>query len=328
MARPSEEGLIASYFAPLAGPGALGLADDAALLAPRPGRELVLTVDALVEGVHFLSGDPPHTLGAKALSVNLSDLAAKGSDPVGFLLALALPDSWTEAWLAAFADGLGAAAAAAGCPLLGGDTVRARGGLVLSVTALGDVPEGRMVRRTAAQPGDRVCVSGTIGDAVLGLDLLTGPEPAWSAALQPDGRDRLVRRYRQPEARLALAGALRDLASAAMDVSDGLVGDLAKMLRASRVSGEIDLALVPFSEPASCALTADPNLRDRLVCGGDDYEILFTLPAGRLPEMRRRAEAAGLAIREIGCVTQGTEPLRILDRGRPCRLTAASFQHF
>ena len=163
--RPSEDSLIARFFAPIAGEGALGLRDDAARLSPRPGHDLVLTVDALVEGVHFLPDDAPGSVARKALGVNVSDLAAKGAEPAGFLLSLALPEAWTESWLADFAAGLGEASRDFSCPLLGGDTVRARGPLTLSVTAVGEVPAGGMVQRTTARAGDVVCVTGTIGDA-------------------------------------------------------------------------------------------------------------------------------------------------------------------
>ena len=368
MARPSEDELIARHLAPLAGPGGLGLKDDAALLAPTPGHELVLTVDAIVEGVHFLPGDPPETLGWKALGVNLSDLAAKGAVPSGFLLVLALPDGWTEAWLAAFCAGLGEASAASGCPLLGGDTVRAAGPPTISVTALGEVPDGRMVRRTGAQPGDLLAVTGTIGDAVLGLALLSShpfipglaqrePETHGSAEIgkhptddatrgfrvfasplrrtgEPlnDGeivdQEWLVDRYRRPRPRLALAEALRDLAYGAMDVSDGLVGDLAKMLRASGVTGTLELDAVPFSPAARAAIEADGTWRDRLVTGGDDYEVLVSLPSENWAAMQARAADAGVPITRIGSVQAGTEPLLVLAGGRPHPLATGSFQHF
>ena len=229
---PSEDELIALFFAPLAGEGGLGLKDDAALLRPAPGHDLVLTVDGIAAGVHFLPGDPPASLARKALGVNLSDLAAKGAEPAGFLLTLALPDDWTEAWLADFSHGLGQAAAASRCPLLGGDTVRANGPLWISVTALGQVAAGRMVPRGGARPGDRLCVTGTIGDAALGLALRAADPPAWAARLSREERDHLADRYLHPRPRLAVAAALRAHASAAMDVSDGLAGDLAKMMRA------------------------------------------------------------------------------------------------
>ena len=209
MARPGEDELIARYFGPIAGPGALDLQDDTALVAPPPGCELVLTADAVVAGVHFLPGDPPDSIGRKALGVNLSDLAAKGADPLGFLLTLALPADWTEAWLARFCAGLGGMAGELGCPLLGGDTVRTPGPLSISVTALGSVPAGAMVRRTNARPGQAICVTGTIGDAALGLALSRPEEPAWAGALSGAERDVLVDRYRNPRPRTLFARALR-----------------------------------------------------------------------------------------------------------------------
>src|SRR5215217_7928762 len=231
--RPGEDSLIARFFAPIAGEGALNLMDDAACLTPKPGHDLVLTADALVEGVHFLPEDAPGSIARKALGVNVSDLAAKGAEPSGFLLSLALPDDWSESWLSDFAAGLGEASRDFACPLLGGDTVRARGPLTLSVTAVGQVPTGRMVLRTTAQAGDVICVTGTIGDAALGLKLRS--KPGWTENLSPDEKAHLSDRYLHPQPRHRLAAALRSHASAAMDVSDGLAGDLAKMMQASGV---------------------------------------------------------------------------------------------
>src|SRR5579863_10119745 len=203
--RPSEDDLIARFFAPLAGPEGLGLRDDAALLTPRPGSDLVLTKDALVAGVHFFGDDPPAAIACKALRVNLSDLAGKGAEPVGFLMALALPADWTADWLEAFARGLGDDASAYGCPLFGGDTVKTPGPLMVSITALGRVEQGKMVARTGVKAGDALYVSGTIGDAALGLKLRLEPEPSLDAA----SRDFLLGRYLLPEPRVALAPALR-----------------------------------------------------------------------------------------------------------------------
>ena len=226
MVRLSEQDLISKYFAPLAGPGGLGLLDDAALLAPPPGTELVLTADALVAGVHFFAEDPPEKIAQKALAVNLSDLAAKGADPLGFLLTLALPREWTPDWLAAFARGLGEMASLSECPLLGGDTVATPGPFTLSITALGCVPAGKMVRRTTARPGDALYVSGTIGDAALGLALrksqVTGAQkPPWAQNLTPEQCEALVDRYLSPRPRKTLVSALRACASAAMEFPTG-----------------------------------------------------------------------------------------------------------
>lgn len=326
MTRPSEEGLVARYFAPLAAPAALGLTDDAACLTPRPGHDLVLTVDAVVAGVHFLADDPPGSVARKALGVNVSDLAAKGAEPAGFLLTLGLPDDWSERWLAAFTAGLAAAAAEFGCGLLGGDTVRAAGPLSLSITAIGQVPSGRMVRRAAAQPGDRICVSGTIGDAVLGLALLTG-SGGWAAALSEASRAHAIDRYRHPRPRLALISALRDHASAAMDVSDGLVGDLGKMMRASGVGATVDLAAVPLSDAARAVLAAEPEFRDRLVTGGDDYEILACVPERRLGAFLAEAGRSKIPVTVLGEVVAG-EGSTFHEAGVSRTFAISSYSHF
>ncbi len=251
-ARPSEDDLIARFFAPLAAPEGLGLKDDVALLAARSG-DLVLTKDALVAGVHFFAGDPPGAIARKALRVNLSDLAAKGAEPVGFLLALALPDDWTQDWLAAFASGLGEDATAYRCPLFGGDTVKTPGPLMVSITALGRIESGHMARRDGVKSGDLIYVSGTIGDAALGLSLRLGA-PTFSAGLDDAARAFLLDRYLLPRPRNALAPAMRQFAHGGMDVSDGFVGDVTKMLRVSGVSARIDLRRLPLSPAAKAAL--------------------------------------------------------------------------
>jgi thiamine-monophosphate kinase len=325
MARPSEERLIAHYFAPIAGEGGLGLLDDAARLAPRPGHDLVLTTDALVQDIHFLD-DPPGSIARKALGVNVSDLAAKGADPVGFLLSLALPPGWTEPWLASFAEGLGEAAREWRCPLLGGDTVRASGGLTLSVTALGEVPSGRMVHRMSARPGDLVCITGTIGDGALGL--LLRREPAWAPALSLRHRTHLADRYLHPQPRVALVPVLREHASAAMDVSDGLAGDLAKMMRASGTTATVILEHVPLSEAAKVAVAVEPALMDRVLTGGDDYEILCTVPEERLDKFQREAQEVGVPLHVIGRVLEGTGLPVFRQGGVERRFEAGSFSHF
>lgn len=325
MSRPTETELIARFFAPIAGPGGLGLTDDAACLAPSPGHDLVVTVDALVEGGHFLPDDPPRTLGWKALAVNVSDLAAKGANPRGFLLALALPANWTEAWLEAFAAGLGEAAALWNCPLLGGDTVRAASVLTLSVTAFGEVPAGAMVRRSGARAGDAICVTGTIGDAALGLAVRRGGEglgsPSGDAAFFED-------RYRRPQPRIALADLVRRYATAAMDVSDGLAGDLAKLLRTSEATGRVRTDAVPLSDAAKRLLKRHPDLIDRIVTGGDDYEILLTVRPADLEHLVRQAAERGIPVSPIGTVEAGSGlPLFQSPRGER-RYEAGSFSHF
>jgi len=324
--RPSEDGLIARFFAPLAGEGALGLKDDAACLSPRPGHDLVLTTDALVESVHFLPEDSPASVARKALGVNVSDLAAKGADPAGFLLSLALPESWTEEWLADFTTGLGEASRAFSCLLLGGDTVKARGALTLSVTAVGEVPSGRMVRRTTARAGDVICVTGTIGDAALGLRLRKAP--SWAEGLSADEKAHLADRYLHPQPRHRLARAVREHAHAAMDVSDGLAGDLNKMMRVSGVSAFIEGAEVPFSAALRKAVAVDPNLFDLAVTGGDDYEILCTVPDKNLDSFMKEADSVGIMVSAIGRVVAGHElPVFRID-GTERRYDAGSFSHF
>ncbi|PTM43605.1 thiamine-phosphate kinase [Bosea sp. 124] len=328
MERPGEFELIARHFAPIAGPGGLGLLDDAGLLRPARGYEIVVTVDALVAGVHFFPGDPPGSIARKALAVNLSDLAAKGAKPEGFVLSLALPKGWDEAWLSGFAAGLAGMATGSGCPLIGGDTVATPGPLTLSITAFGSVPAGRMVPRSGARSGDLILVSGTIGDGALGLKVHGPDKPGWVARLGKTERAFLADRYLHPQPRLALAAGLQTHASAAMDVSDGLVGDLAKLLKASGVGAEIDLDAVPLSEPARAAIMADPALAELAWTGGDDYEILCTASEGEYPAMVAAAQAAGIALTGIGRVTDAAGVATYRERGRARSFARGSFAHF
>lgn len=324
--RPSEDGLIARYFAPLAGPGADGMRDDAATLTPSPGCDLVLTTDAIVAGVHYFPDDPPASIARKALGVNLSDIAAKGAVPRGFLLTLALPDDWTEGWLAAFTAGLGEAARAADCPLLGGDTVRSGGPALIGVTVFGEVPQGGIVRRTSARIGDRLCVSGTLGDGALGL--LLRRQPAWGSALDPAMRDHLADRYLHPRPRLALAPLLRRHANASMDISDGFAGDLAKMLGDGR-GAFIETGAVPLSSAARAALAAEPSLITPILTGGDDYEILCAVPPEKLGAFLAEAAGTGIPMTAVGTVVAGDGPPAFAMPDGTRRLFAAgSFSHF
>ncbi|GGH17475.1 thiamine-monophosphate kinase [Alsobacter metallidurans] len=313
----------------MAGEGGMALLDDAARLPGEAGRDLVLKVDAIVAGVHFFADDPPADIAWKALAVNLSDLAAKGATPRGFLLALALPPDWTEDWLAAFSQGLQAGADATGCPLLGGDTVKTPGPLTISVTALGSVPAGRMPVRMAAKAGDAILVSGAIGDAALGLALRLDPDAAWAGALNGADRAHLLDRYLRPQPRLTLAPALLAHARAAMDVSDGLVGDLRKMLKASGLGGRLDLDAVPLSRAAAAAVAREPALLERAVTGGDDYEILCTVAASEVSAFRAHAAALGVPMTPIGDVVASTPAELLLSRGgAPVSLAQGSFSHF
>nr|WP_246251955.1 thiamine-phosphate kinase [Ancylobacter pratisalsi] len=324
-----EDALIARLFEPIARhPGALGLKDDAALLAVPPGHELVLTKDALVAGVHFFADDAPGSVARKALRVNLSDLAAKGARPLGILLAIAIPADMSSAALEAFATGLGEDASDYGAPLLGGDTVRTDGPLTISITAVGAVPTGSMVKRASAPAGQAIVVTGTIGDAALGLALRLAPDRPGFKALAPDERAFLADRYLHPRPRLALAGALRRCASAAMDVSDGLVGDLAKMLAASGVGGEIEAARVPLSVAARAAIAAEPELMVTALTGGDDYEILAVMADEQLDTFAATATASGIGTAVIGRTFAG-EGLMVRDAlGAPLPVGQGSFSHF
>ncbi|MBR0829517.1 thiamine-phosphate kinase [Bradyrhizobium manausense] len=319
-----EDSLIARYFKPLAtDPGAFGLVDDAAVLKAQ-GEDIVVTTDAVVEGVHYLADDPPETIARKALRVNLSDLAAKGAVPAGFVLTLALRKA-EDAWLRPFADALGEDAKSFACPLLGGDTVSTPGPQMISITAFGRVPAGRMVGRVGAKPGDRIMVTGTIGDAALGLDIRRGGAVAAALAGDRVAQDELIGRYHVPRPRNALAKAVRAHANAAMDVSDGLAGDLAKLCAASGVSAVIEAARIPISPAAARAAVAI----EKLVAGGDDYEILCTVPQDHIAALIEEAARVGVPIAEIGTVTAGREQPRLIDaQGADIVLSRLSYSHF
>lgn len=294
---PPEFSLIARHFRPLAGEGALGLLDDAALLTPAPGTELVLAADAMVAGVHFLPDDPARTIGRKLLRVNLSDLAAMGADPLGYLMTVALPHGTPDAWVADFAAGLLEDQGEFGLSVLGGDTVSTPGPLTLSLTILGTVPRGAALRRVGARPGDELWVSGRIGDGWLGLRAARGEIP------DPGGA--LARRYRLPEPRLALGRALRGLARAAMDVSDGLLQDLSHLCRVGGCAAEVEGPRVPVSD-ATAPLAA-------LVTGGDDYELLFAAAAGDRARIEAAAAATRTPVMRIGRFTAGEPHVTLRD---------------
>jgi len=300
---PAEFSLIARHFRPLAGQGALSLADDAALLTPPAGRELVLAADAMVAGVHFLPQDPPETIGRKLLRVNLSDLAAMGADPLAYLMTIALPHGTADDWVAAFARGMALDQVEYGLAVLGGDTVSTPGPLTLSLTILGTVAPGAALRRGGARPGDEIWVTGRIGDGVLGLAAARGQRP------DPGGR--LAARYRLPMPRLAEGRALRGIATACMDVSDGLVQDLGHLCRASGCAAVLRAADVPVLEGEDIAT---------LITGGDDYELLFGARPGSLP--------AGMAATRIGHFTAGPPGVTVLDvQGQPMTLARQGWSH-
>jgi thiamine-monophosphate kinase len=323
-----EDSLIARYFKPLAtDPGAFNLVDDAAILQAS-GDDIVVTTDAIVEGVHFLSDDPPDSVARKALRVNLSDLAAKGATPAGFVLTLALRAA-DDSWLTPFARGLGEDASHFGCPLLGGDTVSTPGPLMISITAFGRVPPGKMVHRSGAKPGDRIVVTGTIGDAALGLDMLRGGAATTALADDAAAKQMLVGRYRVPQPRTALARVVLEHASAAIDVSDGLAGDLAKLCAASGVSAAVDAPSIPLSAAAAALLARGAVSIETIVSGGDDYEVLCAIPEGSFEAFAQAAHLAGVAVTSIGTVIAGTSAPKFLDvQGREIPLPRLSYSHF
>jgi len=331
MTRLSEDDLIATLFAPLAGPGGLGLRDDAAIIVPGPGHDLVVSKDMLIAGVHFFAADPPDSIARKALRVNLSDLAAKGAVPLGFLLGLALPTDWTGEWLRDFAHGLGMDAQDFGCPLLGGDTVKTPGPLSLSITVFGAVPTGRMVPRTRARAGDLLYVSGTIGDSAIGLRLRRHDrlDTPWVAVLGEKPALYLRDRYLLPRPRLGLRAALRAYASAAMDVSDGLAGDLGKMLGLAGLTADISVEDVPLSEAARAALKLSPALIETILTGGDDYEVLCTVPPANAKAFEASAKEAGISVTRFGIARPGISAPRFDDAsGAALVFAARSFSHF
>jgi thiamine-monophosphate kinase len=315
---------IQRYFAPLAGPGGLELADDAALLDCAPGRRLVVTADAIVAGVHYLPDDPPALVARKLLRVNLSDLAAMGARPLHYVLTTALPAELGPEWLARFAEGLAEDQRRYGIDLLGGDSVRTQGPAVLSLTAIGEVEAGREIRRRGAQPGDLVWVSGTIGDAFLGLELLRGAHPD----LAPEHRDYLVRRFRLPEPRMELGPRLCGVARAMIDVSDGLLADLGHICETSRAAAIVELDLLPLS-PAARAIVEDaPGIRARLAAAGDDYELLFAGPADAAETIATLSLRLGVRVTRIGRIDVGTGVRLVNADGHQIPLDATGYRHF
>lgn len=311
-----EDSIIA-LLAPLAEghPGAFGLKDDCALIAPPPGTELVLKTDPIAEGIHFLPGDSPEDIAWKALAVNVSDIVAKGARPLAYLMALSFPEPPARAWMTRFADGLRAAQGAFACHLVGGDTDRRPGPLTIAVTMIGAVPVGRMVRRAAAKPGDRLFVSGTIGDAALGLLLAREPARAEAWKLPRAEAEHLLARYRRPTPRLALAPVLLDHAGAAMDLSDGLVKDLERMLSASGAAGRLDAGRVPLSAPARRIAKSSTGWLGRLITAGDDYEVLCAIPPANAGTFAAAAAAAGIPVTEVGVMENGPADLAVIGPG-------------
>ncbi len=326
MPAPDEFELIRELFAPLAThPGALDLRDDAALLDCPRGRQLVLTTDAIVAGVHFLADDPSDLVARKLVRVNLSDLAAMGAEPVGMLLDACFARDAGLDWMRLFAQGLAADCAQYGVPLLGGDTVATPGPATFAVTAIGSVEAGKALRRSGARAGDRIWVSGTIGDGAFGLLAARGQ----GGTLTPSEIEYLARRYRLPEPRVALGRALAGVATAAMDVSDGLVGDLAHVCEASHVGAVVVADQTPLSDAGRAAIAA--GLGEGLataLTGGDDYELLFTAPVAADAAIDAISRDLGLRLTAIGTIIAGPG-VRVDGPGdRPMALPAQGYRHF
>ena len=320
--RIGEFDIIARYFAPLTAgdPLAFGLLDDAALVDVPDGQSLVMTKDLIVAGVHFLPDDPADLIARKLLRVNLSDLAAMGAVPVAYLLGVALPESVDEDWLKAFSAGLGADQKTYGIHVIGGDTVATPGPLTLSLTALGTVARGSAISRAGAKPGDDIYVSGTLGDAALGLKMLQGE-------LAPASQD-LIDRYRLPRPRVAMGLALRGLASAAADISDGLIADLGHICEASSTGASIQEAELPLSPPARVALEANPELIASILAGGDDYELVVTAPPQAADAIRACAERESLALTKVGRIEQGRGVRVMTPDGGIRELKQVGFTHY
>lgn len=323
--RRGEFALIADFFAPLAGDaGALGLTDDGGLYRPNPGAMLVVTVDTIIADVHYLADDPPDTVGRKLLAVNLSDLAAMGAMPRAAVLAAAFADDTDDDWIAAFCRGLGRGLQDSGVALIGGDTTVTPGPATFSLTLFGETPEGAALTRGGAQHGDRVFVSGSIGDAALGLKCLRGE-------IDMPGAEStfLIDRYRRPQARTALGCALRDIAHAVIDVSDGLIADLSHIADMSSVVIDIDATAVPLSPVARRAVAETPALLETILTGGDDYELAVC--AADADKIIGAGSEVGVRMTEIGRVSAtGEQPpgVRVRDaQGQILTIADGGFQH-
>jgi thiamine-monophosphate kinase len=325
---PGEFELIARYFAPLAAgaPGAFGLTDDVAIVDVGRDEQLVVKSDAIVAGVHFLPADPPDLIARKLLRVNLSDLAGKGARPLGYLMTCAFPGDLDESWVAKYVEGLAADQREFGLSLLGGDTTATPGPLTLSATIFGAIAKGRLPWRGGARDGDAVLVSGTLGDGALGLDVQRQEFPELDAA----GRAHLTDRYRLPRPRLQLGRALVDagLVHASIDISDGLLADLGHICRTSKLGADIEWPRVPLSEPARKLVATRPQLRERVIAGGDDYELLLTVSTGDVPAALAIAQGTGVALAPIGRMTVGGG-LRIRDEnGGEIAIGRSGYRHF
>lgn len=302
--KPGEFELISRFFAPLADkiPGAFELTDDAAVLTPEAGEDIVVTTDKLVSGIHFPVGDPPELVASRLLAVNLSDLAAMGAKPWVYTLSIALPEECDIHWLKGFAQGLARAQETFSISLVGGDTVSTPGPLSVCLTALGSINKGQELRRSDAKPGDVIYVSGSIGDAALGLRVQKGE----IQGLAKKHRTALLTRFQQPVPRVQLGAGLRGLAHGVTDISDGLVADLGHICQTSHCNATVRLAQVPFSSSSIAAFALDRALKETAITGGDDYELLFTASPSRGKEIKKLSKDLGLPLTAIGEILEMT----------------------
>lgn len=323
MSRSGEFEMIARFFAPLAATyrGALKLTDDAAIIDTSDGLDRVVTSDAMIEGVHFLKSDPPRRAARKALRVNLSDLAAMGAVPEAYTLVLQVPQDYDDDWIGEIAQGLKEDQAQFGIALIGGDTVSADAPAVLSITAIGKIEPGRALRRSGAGAGDDIYVTGTIGDAKLGLDIL---REAAGTQLRETDRQAAIDRYQLPEPRTAVGETLVGVASACIDVSDGLVADAHHLAEESGLQARLALHKVPWSS----AVDSSPDYPEKArVIAGDDYELLFTAPAGRRDAVAGVARDTGVRVTRIGRMSRGDGVLVVDDAGDPVTFERTGYQH-
>jgi len=324
MSRSGEFFWIETHLAPLAGKGAFALKDDAALLPEVKGKRTVITQDAIMQGVHFLPHDPLDTVAQKAIRTNISDIVAKGATPFAWSMSLGVPDHWEDLDMERFALGLAADQAAFGLTLTGGDTYRSPNGLCVSITLFGAIEEERYRSRSGASPGDNLYVSGTIGNAAVGLFVATG-------ALQVAAKDagEHLAAYRVPQPPFGLQDPVAEYASASMDISDGLVGDCRKLCDASGVSASIDCDLIPLSTPVLRLLNSGERLWPTILGGGDDYQVLCTVAKERAEAFENAAAAAGHPVSRIGAVKeQSQQGVSITRAGVPIELDRESFSHF
>ncbi|HEX4194394.1 MAG TPA: thiamine-phosphate kinase [Stellaceae bacterium] len=316
---------IARFFAPLAGPGALNLTDDVALIDGPAGEQYALTTDTIIEGVDYFPDDPPFQVAQKLLRVNLSDIAAKGATPFGYLLTTALPRSHGEAWLDQFTQGLAADQKEFGVMLLGGDSSGTPGPPTLSVALIGRVKSGKAILRSGAREGDIVYVSGTLGDAALGLAIRKGE---LGVPLEPDDKDYLLDRYLLPQPRVTLGRKLVGIASAMVDISDGFLADLGHLCTASKLAARIPAHKLPVSAAARTAIASNPKFNSAVIAGGDDYELLFTAAPQRAWDVGAAMQDSGVAVMALGSMEKGEGAVVLGPGGKPIKVKQKGYAHF